>query len=153
MEEWIPPYAIESAASEFKDHGYTLLVVLGNERRWVIPILKEAGVDERQIVKIPVPPVVKDSTFALAVALKNWLLASGMPGKAVNVYTVGVHARRSWLLCRKALGPGFTVGVIHARTPTMILNSGGNRAKASKQSSMRPLLTSTLRLFFYRLRQ
>ena len=55
VEEWIPPYAIESAASEFKDHGYILLVVLGDERRWVVPILKEAGVDERRIVKVPVP--------------------------------------------------------------------------------------------------
>lgn len=117
VEEWIPPYAIESAASEFKDHGYTLLVVLGNDRRWVVPILKEAGVDERLIVKIPVPPVVKDRTFAFGVALKNWLLASGMPGKAVNVYTVGVHARRSRLLCREALGPGFKVGVISCADP------------------------------------
>ncbi len=112
VEEWIPPYAIESAASEFKDHGYTLLVVLGNDRRWVVPILKEAGVDERRIVKVPVQPVLKDRTFAMAVALRNWLLASGMPGKAVNVYTVGVHARRSRLLFCKALGPGFTVGII-----------------------------------------
>ncbi len=117
VEEWIPPYAIESAASEFKHHGYTRLVVLGNERRWVVPILKEAGVDERQIVKIPVQPVLKDRTFAMAVALKNWLLASGMPGKAVNVYTVGVHARRSWLLSRKALGPDSTVGVISCADP------------------------------------
>ncbi len=112
VEEWIPPYAIESAASEFKDHGYTLLVVLGNERRWVVPLLKEAGVDERQIVKIPVQAVLKDRTFSFGVALRNWLLASGMPGKAVNVYTVGVHARRSRLLFCKALGPGFTVGII-----------------------------------------
>jgi hypothetical protein len=117
VEEWIPPYAIESAASEFKDHGYALLVVLGNDRRWVVPILKEAGIDERLIVKIPVPPVVKDRTFAIAVALKNWLLASGMPGKAVNVYTVGVHARRSRLLCREALGPDSTVGVISCADP------------------------------------
>ncbi len=112
VEEWIPPYAIESAASEFKDHGYTLLVVLGNERRWVVPLLKEAGVDERQIVKIPVQAVLKDRTFSFGVALRNWLLASGMPGKAVNVYTVGVHARRSQLLFGKALGPGFSVGII-----------------------------------------
>src|SRR5208283_2894306 len=117
VEEWIPPYAIESAASEFKDHGYTLLVVLGNERRWVVPLLKEAGVDERQIVKVPVQPVLKDRTFSFAVALRNWVTASGMSGKAVNVYTLGVHARRSWLLFRKALGPDFTVGIISCADP------------------------------------
>jgi len=117
VEEWIPPYAIETAASEFKDRGYDILVVLGNDRRWVVPILKEAGVDERRIVKVAVQPVVKDRTFAYAVALRNWLIASGMSGKAVNVYTQGVHARRSLLLCRKALGPGFTVGVISCADP------------------------------------
>jgi hypothetical protein len=117
VEEWIPPQALESAASEFKDHGYIILVVLGNEKRGVVPILKEAGVDERWIVKVPSQPALKDRTFALAVALRNWVLASGMPGKAVNVYTLGVHARRSRLLFRKALGPDFTVGIISCADP------------------------------------
>jgi hypothetical protein len=30
----------------------------------------------------------------------------------LNLYTVGAHARRSWSLYRKALGPRFEVGVI-----------------------------------------
>ncbi len=117
VEEWIPPHALESAASEFKDHDYILLVVLGDARRWVVPILKGAGVDERRIVKVPSQPAVKDRTFALAVALRNWLLASGMPGKAVNVYTLGAHARRSRLLFRKALGPDSTIGIISCADP------------------------------------
>ncbi len=65
VEEWIPVPALESAASEFKHHGYIRLVVLGDEKRWVVPILKEAGVDERRIVKVPSQPVLKDRTFAL----------------------------------------------------------------------------------------
>lgn len=117
VEEWIPPYAIESAASEFKEDGYDILVVLGQDRRWVVPILKEVGVDEKRIVKVPVQPVVKDRTFAYAVALRNWLLASGMSAKTVNVFTLGVHARRSRLLFRKALGPDFTVGIISCADP------------------------------------
>jgi hypothetical protein len=117
VEEWIPPPALESAASEFKDHGYILLVVLGDEKRWVVPILKEAGVDERRIMKVPSQPVRKDRTFASALALRNWLLDSGMSGKAVNVYTLGVHARRSMQLFRRALGPDFTVGIISCEDP------------------------------------
>ena len=117
VEEWIPPYAIESAASEFKDHGYILLVVLGNERRWVVPILKEAGVDERQIVKVPVPAGTERPHLRNGGCSQNWLLSSGMSGKAVNVYTLGVHARRSRLLFREALGPVFTVGIISCEDP------------------------------------
>ena len=56
----------------------------------------------------------------MAVALRKWLLASGMSGnavKAVNVYTLGVHARRSLLLFREALGSDFTVGIISCEDP------------------------------------
>ena len=112
VEEWISPHALEGAASEFKAHGYNLLVVLGDERRWVVPMLRGAGVDERKIVTIQFERVRKDRTFASAVALRNWLLSSGMSGKAVNVYTLGAHARRSWLLFSEALGPESPVGVI-----------------------------------------
>ena len=112
MEEWIPPHALESAAYEFKAKGYCLLVVLGDEGKLVVSTLERAGVDGRQIVKIPVEPVLKDRTFAYAVALRNWLLSSGMSGKAVNLFTLGVHARRSWMLFRKELGSDFTFGII-----------------------------------------
>ena len=105
-------FTCSGAASEFKDHDYIILVVLGDGRRWVVSILRKAGVDESQIVKIPVEPVRKDRTFATAVALRNWLLSSGMSGKVVNVYTVGAHARRSRLLFREALAPDFMIGVI-----------------------------------------
>ena len=84
---------------------------------WVLSVLRKAGVDEGRIVKVSVDSVRKDRTFASAVALRKWLLASGVPGKAVNVYTLGVHARRSLQLFREALGPGFTVGIISCEDP------------------------------------
>jgi len=112
VEEWISPHALESAAFEFKAHGYNLLVVLGDERRWVVPILERAGVDKKKIVAIHFEPARKDRTFAAAVALRNWLLSSGMSGKSVNVFTLGAHARRSRLLFREALGSESAVGVI-----------------------------------------
>ena len=117
VDEWIPPQALESAASEFKERGYAHLVVLGDERRWVAPILASAGVNEKRIVAIHFETVRKDRTFASAVALRDWLLSSGMSGKAVNLFTLGVHARRSWLLFREALGPGSRVGVIACANP------------------------------------
>jgi hypothetical protein len=112
VEEWIHPRALESAASEFKDHGYSLLVLPGDEKPWVVTTLERAGVDKTKIVTIPFHPARKDRTFASAVAFRNWLLSSGMSGKAINLFTLDAHARRSWMLFRKALGPDFEVGVI-----------------------------------------
>ncbi|MGA2936337.1 MAG: YdcF family protein [Syntrophobacteraceae bacterium] len=117
VDEWMPPQALEKGAREFQDHGYSLLAVLGNERGWVVPTLRKAGVDESKIVAIQSDRVQKDRTFASAVALKKWLLSSGAPAKAINVMTLGPHARRSRQLFRKALGPDFTVGIISCVDP------------------------------------
>ena len=117
VEDWMPPHTLVSAASEFKNYDYSLLVVLGEWSPWVRPILMQAGVDEKKIVTIPVEAVRKDRTFAYATALGSWLLFSGMSGKAVNIFTLGVHSRRSRLLYRKALGPDSTVGVISCENP------------------------------------
>jgi hypothetical protein len=149
VEEWIPPHALDSAASEFKDHGYSLLVVLGDERRWVVPTLKREGVDEKQIVKIPSWPVRKDRTFAMAVALRDWLPASGMSGKAINVYTLGVHARRSCLLFREALGPEYVVGVISCEDPDYDPNRWWESSEGFKTVIDETLAYIYTKLFFF----
>ena len=148
VEEWIPPYAIESAASEFKAHGYVQLVVLGNDRRWVVPILKESGIDERQIVKVPVQPAIRDRTFAFAVALRNWVQASGITDKTVNVFTLGVHARRSWVLFRKALGPEFKVGIIACEDPYYDPNSWWESSEGFKTIIMETISYAYTQLIF-----
>lgn len=117
VEEWISPRAIEGAGSEYINHDYIILVVIGDEKRWVIPILEKSGVNKKRIVQIPVPTPQKDRTFASAVALDNWLKSSGMYGKAVNIYSSGTHGRRSWMLFREALGTDYPLGVISFQSP------------------------------------
>ena len=80
-------------------------------------ILEQLGLDKNMMVVIPAPPVIKDRTYASAVAMKNWLTASPRPIKAVNLVTLGAHARRSRLLFEQALGPGITVGIIALEDP------------------------------------
>lgn len=117
VEEWISPCAMEGAAYEFQAHGCTLLVVLGDERRWVPLALEKAGVDEKKIVAVHFDPGRKDRTFAAAVALRNWFLSSGMSGEPVNLFALGVHARRSLLLFHEALGPDWEFGIISCENP------------------------------------
>jgi hypothetical protein len=112
VEDWLRPESLESAASEFNDHGYVLLLLLGEEKRWVVSILEKAGVDKKKIVTVPIQPVRKDRTFSSAIAAKNWLLSSGMSGEAVNVFVLGAHSRRSLMLFEKAFGSDFEIGVI-----------------------------------------
>jgi len=112
VDGWSSVHGLETAASEFKAHGYARLVVFDPQGRWIISTLERAGVDENRIVRITPKRVSRDRTFTYAIALDNWLQSSGLPGKDVNIMSEGVHARRSWLLFRKALGPAAAVGVI-----------------------------------------
>lgn len=112
VEEWIPPSALKNAAREFRDNDYAVLVVLGQEKEWTVPVLVEAGVDKNRIVRVSPTRVPRNRTFSSAVALKSWLTSSGTAATGVNVFTSGVHARRSWILFRKALEPGYSVGII-----------------------------------------
>jgi uncharacterized SAM-binding protein YcdF (DUF218 family) len=64
------------------------------------------------IVAVPTPGAVRDRTYSGAVGAQRWLAAHRPQVGAINVVTLGVHARRSRLLFEKAFGHDVTVGVI-----------------------------------------
>ena len=125
VEGWLPDYAIEDAIKEFKFNDYRLLVTTGGllskgfylaeyktTAELVFATLKHLGFDEELLAAVPGPDVRKDSTYASAVALKKWLLQSGLSVKALNICSMGPHARRTRLLFEKALGDNVEVGII-----------------------------------------
>ena len=125
VEGWLPDYALEKVIDEFRSNKYRMLVTTGGplERGFylaeykttaelVFATLKHLGFDEKSLAAVPGPDVNKDSTYASAVALKKWLLASGLSVKGLNICSMGPHARRTRLLFEKALGQDINVGVI-----------------------------------------
>ena len=125
VEGWLSDYAMKDVIREFKARDYLLLVTTGGplargcylaeyktSAELVYATLKRLGFDEEQLVAVPGPDVRKDSTYASAVALKNWLRESGLSVKAVNICSMGPHARRTRLLFEKALGQDINVGII-----------------------------------------
>lgn len=75
-------------------------------------ILSKSGLTTNEVEAVPAPFVRRDRTYAAAVSLKQWLDARQVNVKAINLVTVGPHARRSRLLFQKALGKQYKVGVI-----------------------------------------
>ena len=126
VEGWLPEYALEEAVGEFGERGYSLLVATGGPldkghylmkyrsyAELTAVTLKEMGVDEKMIKAVPAEGVQKDRTYASAVALREWLSASGLKAKNINVVSVGCHARRTWLLFERAFeGEDVEIGVI-----------------------------------------
>jgi hypothetical protein len=119
IEGWVSsPAALKQAVAEFKSQGYGLLVVAKDEEKpWVFSVLLRSGMSENEIVTVPVTRVEKDRTYSSATAVRDWFVSSGVEDKAVDVFTIGTHARRSWVLFQKALGPGFRVGILSSPNP------------------------------------
>jgi hypothetical protein len=126
VEAWIPPQTLTESVNVFNSGRYSYLVVVGGPIQGsssgssapttyddlAAKRLEKLGFDTKNLVKISVPGVSAGRTLASATAVKRWLGSSGTPVCCVDVFTVGVHARKSWVLFQHALGKRYRVGII-----------------------------------------
>lgn len=124
VEGWSPDYALEAAMLEFKRNSYHKLYVVGGPLDQGSPlseyktyaelgstILLRMGMDNDTVQAVPSGYVLKDRTYAEAVALQKWLRQHSTIPNDINLISVGAHARRSRLLFEKAFGNGTRVGI------------------------------------------
>ncbi len=127
VEGWLPDDALAEAKQAFESHPYECLVVTGvpidqglfitkatNYAQLAAITLKGLGLKEGAIVPVSCPEVPRDRTYATAWQVRTWLDTHGKTD-VVDVLTMGVHARRTWLLYRLALGERFQAGIIAAK--------------------------------------
>jgi hypothetical protein len=125
VECWLPDYALREAIREFKRGGYRWMITSGYSlpeymkasahrtgAELAAATLAAMGLETNCIVAVSATKVARDRTFTSALAVRAWLEATNTGVRALNVYSLGPHARRSWLLYRKALGNRVRVGVI-----------------------------------------
>lgn len=129
VEGWIAGPGIRAAASEFRSGGYQYIVTTGGltssawgQRRWGYAeaaehVLLKAGVPQDRIILAPASDVSVQRTYTSAVAVARALKAKTLRPKAINVFSLGVHGRRTALVFQKVLGPQTKVGVIAWRPP------------------------------------
>ena len=127
VEGWMPYSTLEQAIAIFNDNDYQLIVTTGGPRDegYCFPeyatyaelcaaTLRQLGVNQSKIVSVPAQSVRSDRTYASALAVKRWLEQSDRPIESVDVFSHGVHARRSQWLFQRAIGDNIEVGIIAA---------------------------------------
>lgn len=125
VEGWLPDYAVEEAIAEYQRGSYEKLITTGTplSRGYYLAEYKNfaeltaatflaLGFDSKQLVAVPTPKVEKDRTYTSAITLRQWLSASGLQVTGVNLFSLGTHTRRSWLIFRQTLAPQVPVGAI-----------------------------------------
>ena len=79
--------------------------------------LRAYGIASVPVIAVPAPASKQDRTYLSAVMVRDWAAQSQVSLGAIDLYSAGVHARRSRLLFRMALGDAVEVGVLAARPP------------------------------------
>jgi hypothetical protein len=124
VEGWIGPEGVRAASVEFKQGGYQWVVTTSglsdirwSENQWsfakeAAKQLMRAGV-MREKVLIAVPSNTENQrTYESAKAVFRTLQESSIDAKAINIFTLGAHARRSRLIFSKIFRPKTEIGVI-----------------------------------------
>lgn len=127
VEGWLPDYALEGVITEFRSRPYHCLITTGGPidvgeafahyktyAALSAATLSRLGLDSTKIVAVPSPRLEVNRTFASALSLKRWLKISGARIQSLNLYSLGVHTRRSRLLFQIALGNSIPIGSIAA---------------------------------------
>jgi DUF218 domain-containing protein len=124
VEGWIGPEGISAAAKEFAQGGYRYIIATSgmsgdrwSRRRWsyadeAAQQLVRMGIPSDRVILAKPTDTETHRTFEAAEAVLKALRERDIHPKAVNIFTLGAHARRSRLVFAKVLRPGIEIGVI-----------------------------------------
>jgi hypothetical protein len=127
VEGWLDASELAQAAGAFRRGRYERVLTTGgpieasvDPAGWktyaqrAAAVLRANGIDSVPVIALPAPPGLRDRTYRSALEVRAWAARSGTVLDAVDVYSAGVHARRSRLVFREALGEKVEVGVLAA---------------------------------------
>jgi hypothetical protein len=158
VEGWVPDSVLNEAITLFNAGNYQLIVTTGGPittgsylsehstyANLAAATLRKLGVKQNVVVPVPAPFAQKNRTFASALALKDWLSQRRMLSPALDVLSLGAHARRTQLLFQKALGDNVQVGIIAASNPQYDANKWW-----TSSAGVRTLIGETLAYLYAR---
>ena len=162
LEGYVPTYAIKDAMNYFRDNGYKRLIITG------IPIVNyefiapykstaEATVlavrhfgykDTVYIADIPTNILV-DRTYSTAVETRLIFDENPEWPKNMDIYSVGVHSRRTYNMFRKVFGRDYNIGIIAHRDRTFDPDHWWKSSKGFRNVSNEFLATFYTMAFFH----
>jgi len=74
--------------------------------------LRAHGVTGVPVIAVETPDVTRDRSYLSAVRVRNWVQRAGVAAQGVDLFSAGVHTRRSWLVYRMAFGDAVEIGAL-----------------------------------------
>ncbi|MGH8795790.1 MAG: hypothetical protein ACREXI_01930 [Caldimonas sp.] len=130
VEGWLDEADLDQAVAALRSRHYGRVLVTGgpieswdDARVWKTYAARAAGYLRMRVpigvdvIAVPAPATAKNRTYLSAVMVREWVRSAGIALDAIDLYSAGVHARRSRLVYRLAFGPTVEVGVLAAIPP------------------------------------
>jgi hypothetical protein len=128
VEGWLDPPELKQAVEAFRRGHYERVLTTGGPiEPWVdvggwgnyaaraAAYLRTNGLAaEVPVIAVPAPETKLDRTWLSAQMVREWAQRSNVALDSIDLYSSGVHARRSWMVYRMAFGSGAEVGVLAA---------------------------------------
>jgi hypothetical protein len=127
VEGWMDTEALDQVVRTLSHVSYERVLTTGGPRRVWPPnpelstyadaaahYLRHHGVPPQKVIAVPAPYVDEDRTWHNALAVRQWAIRNAVDLRAVDVYSLGAHTRRSRLLYSMALGEHAEVGAYAA---------------------------------------
>jgi len=125
VEGWLPDYALVEVKKRFEKGNYRLLVTTGGRigtghhlseyKTWAsltAARLNKLGIPPEKIISTSQSVInKKDRTYYSILALNERFKKDNLLVKSMDVVSLGVHARRTWILYKKVFAP-VSVGII-----------------------------------------
>ncbi|MEO6363692.1 MAG: ElyC/SanA/YdcF family protein [Caldimonas sp.] len=128
VEGWLDAAELDQAIAATRRGRYRQVVVSGgpfddwpdgqrfaNYADRAADYLRRHGLDALPVAAVPAPASAQDRTYLSALVIRDWAARTGTTLEAIDLFSSGVHAYRSRIVFRMALGPDVEVGVIAAR--------------------------------------
>ena len=121
IEGWLGEPELDAAAAYVRAQGYRRVLTSGGPIPSFSPFASfaERAADrlrqklpERVVEAVPAPATKQDRSYASAVWVRDWAQQRAVPVEAIDVYSLGAHARRTRMIYRQAFGEGTRVGII-----------------------------------------
>lgn len=126
VEGWLDSAALLAAINVYKSGKYQYMVTTGgsinvthksefdNYAEASAAVMLKKGIDKSELIVLPTPDSAQNRTFLSAVIVRDWLLDNHISNRYLDVFSADVHARRTHILYKMALGAEYNIGIIAA---------------------------------------
>ena len=131
VEGWVSDEELDQVVDAVRRGNYVRIVTAGGPLPRVLlstgvtnyadlakHLLESYDIRGLPVVSVPAPASAQDRTYLSAVMVREWERRQPVTTDAIDVFSSGVHGRRSWLIYKLAFGPGTRVGILSAGPST-----------------------------------